>query len=606
MRHRYYTLATGTIALMLASCSADEPVAKNTSDSIINYAVAAANQSRAANSYCAKNKPGEFHVWAEHKINSDATTYINGDRIAIGADGTYTDVDGIRYWPSEGTLSFYAIADSDSKFNFATKQVNNYIIKSDVKDQLDLMYAVASDLQTNTSPVNLNFRHALSQICFQAKNENPNSRITINSIAIGGTGEIVNKGTYTLPSTSTEGNITTHSTTDQGDTPTRGSWTLSDTDKTSYQINSINKVLNDSYLDFTATSDHSGKWYTNVLNLIPQQKNGLTVTLNVKIENKSVDKNGNVTYKPVNNNLNVEVKIDIDWREGNRYIYAFNFHKDWSPTNLNAVKYNVTIDDFIDNPKPEIIVDGHNAVLMRKASGSQTALYFATTNILPEDIPDNEKTPQYRGLYFWWGDIEGHKAVTDESATNNLKTGDDFDFSGNNKSIATYDKTQAQLQNAGYLDGGDNLNLEHDAAHKLWKGSWRMPTKEDFQWLIDHCTWKAVTAVSTDPTKKQVVGFDVTSNTTGGQIYLPAASCFENGIFGGNGDIHTTAGETMYLTHGFYWTSTVTQTNNPSGAVRLHIKPNADGTLTISTNDNEGARHNGFPIRPVSYGFIPQ
>jgi len=58
--------AAGTIALMLSSCSADIPVAKNTTEGAINYNVVTVNQTRAKNSYGSSNKPKQFSVWATH------------------------------------------------------------------------------------------------------------------------------------------------------------------------------------------------------------------------------------------------------------------------------------------------------------------------------------------------------------------------------------------------------------------------------------------------------------------------------------------------------------------------------------------------------------
>jgi hypothetical protein len=34
-----------------------------------------------------------------------------------------------------------------------------------------------------------------------------------------------------------------------------------------------------------------------------------------------------------------------------------------------------------------------------------------------------------------------------------------------------------------------NLSASQDAARQNWGGTWRLPTKAEFQWLLDNCTW---------------------------------------------------------------------------------------------------------------------
>ena len=82
-----------------------------------------------------------------------------------------------------------------------------------------------------------------------------------------------------------------------------------------------------------------------------------------------------------------------------------------------------------------------------------------------------------------------------------------------------------------------------DAAHTNWGGGWRMPTVEEYEELIDKCTWEWIT-------KDGVNGYKVTSKKTGNSIFLPITG------FRFYADVQFRA------INGIYWTSTL-YTGNP-------------------------------------------
>lgn len=67
----------------------------------------------------------------------------------------------------------------------------------------------------------------------------------------------------------------------------------------------------------------------------------------------------------------------------------------------------------------------------------------------------------------------------------------------------------------GKVDSLTTLELEDDAAHVQWGGSWRMPTKEEWIELREKCTWK----YSHENNKK---GWTVTG-PNGNKIFFPLA-----------------------------------------------------------------------------------
>ena len=58
----------------------------------------------------------------------------------------------------------------------------------------------------------------------------------------------------------------------------------------------------------------------------------------------------------------------------------------------------------------------------------------------------------------------------------------------------------------------------YDAARYNWGGKWRLPTADEFQELVDNCTW-------TWGKYGGHKGYKVTSKKNGASIFLPAAGC---------------------------------------------------------------------------------
>lgn len=75
-------------------------------------------------------------------------------------------------------------------------------------------------------------------------------------------------------------------------------------------------------------------------------------------------------------------------------------------------------------------------------------------------------------------------------------------------------------------------SIEIDFAHSKWGGSWRMPSKRDFEELIDLCDWEWTKV-------NGVKGYIIKSRTNGNSIFLPAA-----GRWSGDDNLY-----------GYYWTS---------------------------------------------------
>lgn len=168
--------------------------------------------------------------------------------------------------------------------------------------------------------------------------------------------------------------------------------------------------------------------------------------------------------------------------------------------------YTITV-DAID---PIKYINGHKAVLMRKADPDKNiqALYFADCNI-------GANSAEEAGLYFWWGDTEGHDGT------------DGFEFDYDNKeNIITRAKTAEELKNSGILTDSGILTAEYDAAHKKWGDNWRMPTLDELNWLLDNCTKTWIYNQENNP-----IGLQFQSLQTGASIVFPLGGCVTYNYF---------------------------------------------------------------------------
>ena len=137
--------------------------------------------------------------------------------------------------------------------------------------------------------------------------------------------------------------------------------------------------------------------------------------------------------------------------------------------------------------------NGHEFVNLGLPSG----LLWATCNV-------GASSPEQAGLYFAWGETTGYTA---EQVTGGERAFDD----------ATYKAGSAASISA-------NLTLEQDVAHVNLGGNWRMPTKDEYQELIDNCdgVW------TDDYNGTGVKGCIFTSKVNGKSVFFPAAGACGN------------------------------------------------------------------------------
>ena len=143
--------------------------------------------------------------------------------------------------------------------------------------------------------------------------------------------------------------------------------------------------------------------------------------------------------------------------------------------------------------------------------------------------------PSDPGLYFSWGNIEGH-------------TGDE----GYNFSQSVYDASPA-------ADIDTDLSLNQDAARASLGAPWRMPTAADIKELYDNCThvWTTLNGVN---------GLLFTSNVNGNTLFFPAAGFFYGSVL------------TYRGSWGYYWSSTYISASNARSLSFANDQVNPQGS----------------------------
>ena len=367
-------LFSAAMALVLVSCSQDEVIEVNRDGDVIEFGVVTNASTRAADVYCNNNKPGGFTVYADY----DGKPYIDADVIKY-QNSKWENTSGVRYWPG-GKVSFYAHVNSDGKFTGTdftatpnvAPQIKNYTVPTTVADQKDLLYAVKSQTE---GQVTLNFRHALSQIVFQAKNTNENLYVEIDGVTICNLGD---KNTFTYPTADTDDNIINHN--GEGETTTTGAWGTWETltgGNTDYPVTftAVPVHGDEAVKSLTNTNDTDKEFSSNAMLLLPQTTTAWNTTTKPSADTQTgsyflVDcKICNVAGNDYASSTDVvlwdapvAIPANFTWEQGKKYIYTFVFgdgnggydpNPDTPDPVLVPITFDVTVDDFIPVTQPE-------------------------------------------------------------------------------------------------------------------------------------------------------------------------------------------------------------------------------------------------------------
>ena len=137
--------------------------------------------------------------------------------------------------------------------------------------------------------------------------------------------------------------------------------------------------------------------------------------------------------------------------------------------------------------------------------GLPSGTLWATTNI-------GAVQPYQSGLFFAWGDTEGHGSDTSDGYLFSWENYKWAEVAGEDTWFTKYCSDSSRGKD-GFTDGKYELDLEDDAAYVNWGPQWRMPSKEQFDELRNNCTWTRMYL-------GDVYGYDV-EGPNGRSIFLP-------------------------------------------------------------------------------------
>lgn len=145
--------------------------------------------------------------------------------------------------------------------------------------------------------------------------------------------------------------------------------------------------------------------------------------------------------------------------------------------------------------------DEHEYVDLGLTSGT----LWATCNV-------GATRPQDIGLFFAWGDTEGHGSDISDGYLFNWENYKWCEVIGEDSYFTKY-CTDSSRGKDGFTDGEYELDPEDDAAYKNWGSEWRTPSKEEFDELKAECIWTPMTI-------GEVKGYEV-EGPNGNTIFLP-------------------------------------------------------------------------------------
>ena len=213
----------------------------------------------------------------------------------------------------------------------------------------------------------------------------------------------------------------------------------------------------------------------------------------------------------------------------------------------------------------KVNANGHDYVDLGLPSG----LIWAACNV-------GASAPEEYGDYFAWGETEPYytEGHSQDRPCSNWKSGKSgYNWSnymwcnGSEYTMTKY----CTWSNYGTFDYKTVLESADDAATANWGGSWRMPTEDELNELINNCTW-------TRTTLNGVNGYKVVG-PNGNSIFLPAAGRRHSSWFDGAGS------------NGNYWSSSL-YAYYSNDACNLEF---FSDYRYCSYND----RFYGFSVRPV-------
>lgn len=364
-------LAVAVVATVFASCSNEEELAnvgKSESNAIRFAGISGLSDTRTTPIGTHNLTSTNFDVMAF--MSSDNTLFMGGKHVSGVSDHgvkivyktsawDYDDKDKMAYWPTVGDVDFYAVSPaitddlvlqgfvydmtSDAK-TISYTTVDEYNSKG---TNHDVMYAVTkgrNKKNNGTMPVQMNFKHILSQVVFKAKTTSSILEVDVENVKIH---NFVHSGTFTLPA---------------GE-PAMSDWKLSPAAKGAYtvklnaaNVKTKNAVVNLSDMNspLMLIPQKLTKWSTysaagtavSILEADKAKECYLEISMKLK-QNDSYLIGSAAEYKTVY----VPFDNATEWEPGKRYIYTLIFgggYDDHGEPILSPITFDAATADWAD------------------------------------------------------------------------------------------------------------------------------------------------------------------------------------------------------------------------------------------------------------------
>ena len=357
MKSKYLAVALSAVAL--TACNNEDVLEVNQGRGIsFQVATEASTRATATTTSTIDN----FKVWGF----TDGKTLMNG--IEVSKSGSEWTYDGTIFWPATD-VDFYSVSPAENcggtvNITKDKQEITNFTVNADQSKQVDLLYAVnkgEKKVDHEASAVNINFRHALSQIVFKAKNTNENLKVIVKGVKIA---NIKKAGDFTYPDAATTAH--NNSTTGSIVATTQGTWSnVSTAEKFSAGMDDAGVTLDGKVETAKDLSNATGALFMIPQALTPwnpstegcNKSNNVYFLLNCQILS-GTDKDIQVWPSDADETF-AEIAVPantLTWEQGKKYVYTFIFgegagyepgeNPNPDPT-LVGIDFDVTVDEFI-------------------------------------------------------------------------------------------------------------------------------------------------------------------------------------------------------------------------------------------------------------------
>lgn len=363
-------LAVAVVATVFASCSNEEELAnvgKSESNAIRFAGISGLSDTRTTPIGTHNLTSTNFDVMAF--MSSDNALFMGGKHVSGVSDHgvkivyntsawDYDDKDKMAYWPTVGDVDFYAVSPAITDdlvlqgFVYDMTSAAKTISYSTVDEynskgtNHDVMYAVTkgrNKKNNGTMPVQMNFKHILSQVVFKAKTTSSILEVDVENVKIH---NFVHSGTFTLPA---------------GE-PAMSDWKLSPAAKGAYtvklnaaNVKTKNAVVNLSDMNspLMLIPQKLTKWRTYSAGTavsIPEADKAKECYLEISMKLKQNDSyliGSAAEYKTVY----VPFDNATGWEPGKRYIYTLIFgggYDDQGEPILSPITFDAATADWAD------------------------------------------------------------------------------------------------------------------------------------------------------------------------------------------------------------------------------------------------------------------